>query len=109
MAVLEKFPKQPAEEQDYDIDFTPYVLSMGEAVASDHTIDDVNVSGADDELTIESSSIHNGSTLDGVASCYVKVWTSGGTSGVKYKITARVATAGGRKHEAEIQIQVKET
>jgi hypothetical protein len=106
MPILEKFPKQPADEQDYDIDFTDYVTGMGEAVTDAHTIDEVSVD--DDDLTIQSSSIHNGSTLDGVASCYIKVWTAGGTDGVTYKITARIATAGGRVHEVEIQVKVKE-
>jgi hypothetical protein len=38
----------------------------------------------------------------------VKVWTSGGTDGVTYKITATLTTVGGRTKQAEIRVKVKE-
>jgi hypothetical protein len=37
-----------------------------------------------------------------------KVYTSGGTDGVTYKITATVTTTGGRVKQAEIKVKVKE-
>lgn len=105
MPVLTEFKKQPADVQDYDIDFTAYVTGMGEAVTDSHEIDVVTV---DTGLTLGSSEMHNGTTLDGVPSCFIKVWLSGGTSGSTYKVTARIATDGGRVHEVEIKIKVKE-
>ena len=38
----------------------------------------------------------------------VKVWTTGGTDGTTYKITATVTTQGSRVKQAEIKIKVKE-
>jgi hypothetical protein len=105
---MDSFEKQPGEDQDYNANFTDYVLSQGEAVDDAHTIEDVTVSGPDDELVIQSSTIHNGVSLKGISSTFIKVWTTGGTARKTYKITAIIATAGGRIHEHEFQIKVKE-
>lgn len=108
MPILTTWQKQPTDEQDFNFVMSDYITSMGEALGAAHTIEDVTVEGADDELEIQSTSIHNGVALNGATECFIKVWLAGGTSGVTYKITARIATAGGRIHEVEAKLKVKE-
>lgn len=89
--ILATFTKQPADVQDYDIDFTDYLAGLSDAGAS------ADVS-SDPGITIDSHVLSSG---------VVKVWVSGGTAGT-YKITAALTTTGGRVKEAEIKIKVKE-
>lgn len=89
---LATFKKQPSETQDYDIDFTEYLADLGDTASSHVVI-------ADAGITINTSTLTAG---------VVKVWVAGGTDGQKYKITARITTAGTRVREAEITIAVKE-
>lgn len=92
MSILATFDKQPADVQDYDIDFGPYLTGLGDTAVS-HAV--VVPTG----ITLMSSGM-----TDGV----VKVWLSGGENRQKYKITVQVTTNGGRVKEAEIIIKVKE-
>jgi hypothetical protein len=92
MPILETFQKQPADVQDYDIDFTEWLAGFS----------DIGLSlavQADTGITVVSSEFANG---------VAKVWLSGGTTGMTYKITARMTTTGGRVKEVEIRIRVKE-
>lgn len=95
MTILAKFEKQPDDVQDFDIDFSEWLTGMADT-APGPTGADVTV---DTGLTILASALNDG---------VVKVWTSGGTDGVTYKITATVTTAGGRVKQAEIRVKVKE-
>lgn len=95
MSVLAKFEKQPADIQDFDIDFTDWLTGMFDTASGPDGIAVV----ADSGITILAFVL-----ADGV----VKIWTSGGTDGVTYKITATVTTAGNRVKQAEIKIKVKE-
>lgn len=92
MGILAKFVKQPADIQDYDIDFNEYLTANSDTAAS-HT------STVDAGITKQSSVM-----ADGV----VKVWLSGGTSGETYKVTVTVTTTAGRVKQAEIAVKVKE-
>lgn len=92
MPILETFQKQPADVQDYDIDFTEWLAGFGDIGLS-------LVVQADTGITVVSQEFANG---------VAKVWLSGGTTGMTYKITARVTTTGGRVKEVEIRIRVKE-
>jgi hypothetical protein len=104
--VLEKFdPIAVGDEQDYDIDFTPYVTGLGEAVGDAHTLDLITAATG---ITLQSSAIHNGATLKGVASCFVKVWLVGTQKGT-FEVVVRVLTAAGRKHTGAITVKVAET
>jgi hypothetical protein len=94
--ILETWQKEPGEKQDYDVDFTKYIRSMGETVGAAHSL---SVS-ADTGITVTASSI-----TDGVA----KIWLQGGTDGEDYQVTAIVTTAGGRIHHGHILIQVRLT
>lgn len=91
--ILGTFTKQPSEIQDYDIDFNEYLTSMGGDSIVGHTV------LATDGITVQSSLVVSG---------VVKIFLSGGTTGGRYVVTARVTTNGGRVREGEIVIRVKE-
>ncbi|MBX3610405.1 MAG: hypothetical protein KF871_10975 [Hydrogenophaga sp.] len=93
MPILERFTKQPADVQDYDIDFAEYLDALTDTAAS-------AVVEADVGLTIVNYLI-----LGKV----VKVWVSAGTSGQKYKVTVRLTTTGGRVKEVEFLVIVRDT
>ncbi len=95
MTILAKFEKQPADVQDFDIDFTEWLTGMSDTAAGPSGLTVV----ADTGLTLLAFTLSNG---------VVKVWTSGGTDGTTYKITATITTAGARVKQAEIKIKVKE-
>lgn len=92
MPILEKFIKQPADVQDYDIDFNEWLAAFPDTALS-------HVAVAEAGLTLQFSQLLNG---------VVKVWLSGGADGGKYKVTATLTTTGGRVKQAEIQVSVKE-
>lgn len=105
MAILEKYEQQPNERLDRDIDFNTLFLSALNDTAPGPTGVEVTcerigpaVDGQPD-LVIDDFELIQGK---------VKVWLMGGTSGVTYKITARVTSAAGRVKEAEIAVKVKE-
>lgn len=95
MPVLGTFPKQPADVQDYDIDYSEYCAGFTPA----DTLTGTPVVTADPGITVASTTrVGN----------VVKVFLSGGTSGVTYKVTCRATTTGGRVKEVEIKVKVKE-
>lgn len=89
---IAKFSKQPADVQDYDVDFTDYLASFGDAGQGETTV-------ADPGLTLVGHSL-----LGSV----VKVWLAGGTDGSTYKITTTLTTTGGRVKQAEFLLKVKD-
>jgi hypothetical protein len=93
MSVLEKFTKQPADVQDYDIDFSEYLASMGDDVALSYVV------SADPGITLVYSML---------TGAVVKVFLSGGVTGTSYKVTTTLTTMGGRVKQAEIVVRVKE-
>ncbi len=92
MPILETFKKQPADVQDYDIDFSEWLAGFSDSPAS-HAVE-----------------VETGITLDNheLAGSIVKVWLSGGVDGNTYKVTVRLTTVGGRTYEVEIRVKVKE-
>jgi len=92
MPILETFTKQPADVQDYDIDFAEYLDGLADTAATDAVT-------ADPGITVMSHTVI-GKT--------VKVWLSGGVHLGRYKVTVRLTTAGGRVKEVEILILVRE-
>ena len=95
MSILAKFEKQPADVQDFDIDFTEWLTGMVDEAPGPFGL----VVVADPGITINLTRLLNG---------VVKVYTSGGADGVTYKITATVTTLGNRTKQAEIKVKVKE-
>ena len=108
MASLGLQRKQPSEVMDYDIDFSEY-LPEGDELAS--AGNPPTPTGCD---AFVSSATETSSTLV-IDNVYVidsgktlKVWVSGGTNGVTYKVTLRATTAGGRVKEVEFKVKVKD-
>lgn len=89
---MERFDKQPAEVQDYDIDFNEYLAALNDTGASHAVTVDTGITKVSDAL----------------AAGVVKVWLSGGNHGTNYKVTATLTTTGGRVKEHEILIRVRE-
>lgn len=84
--------KQPVEILDYDVDFSRWL--------------------ANDTITAASAVITPAGslavqTLD-VEPKLVKVWLSGGSDGVSYKIEITVDTAGGRRGQVEFRVRVRD-
>ncbi len=92
--ILEKWPKQPDDIEDYDVSFVDYLAARSDTGAS-HTVA-ISPSGG---ATILASTLTAG---------VVKVWVTGGVSGTEYKITVTLTTTGGRVKQAEVSIKVKE-
>ena len=94
--IVATFEKQNFDEQDYDIDFNPYLSNVGDSIATLA----VTAQGG---ITLGSGGkapSHN----QGV----VKFWVSGGVSGTRYKITIQITTAATRKLEHEVIIALVE-
>lgn len=86
--------KQPREIEDFDI-------ICAKRMSDDDTITSVTASysGPDQSLVIERCT-----WTDTVA----KIWTSGGTDMVTYKITALIHTANGRLIEVDFHLEVRD-
>ena len=96
--ILAKYEKQPAEVKDYDIDYSEWLGPVADTVASTTAI----VTSVTEAVpTLEIDSIMETSTT-------VKLWVSGGTGGVSYKVTVQMTTTGGRLDESELVFKVKD-
>lgn len=101
--ILGRFTKQPAEVLDYDIDFSEF-LSDGDTLAA--TADDPPVPNPL-SVTVDDPSITLGPTW--LLNAYtVKQWLSGGTDGLRYKITLTVTSNAGRVKQVEFVVRVKD-
>lgn len=87
------FLKQPADQLDYDLDFSDW-LSNDDTIVGAQA-----VSSVPDELEISSVTVSDQA---------VKVWVSGGLDGSTYKVTTTVTTAEGRIKELDFKIRVKD-
>lgn len=94
---LARFDKQPNEVRDYDVLFGPALDEFADEAQPGNPID--------------IAPVPEGITLDSVTwlptERIMKFWVSGGVVG-RHTLTAWLNTAGGRRWEADIQIQVKE-
>jgi hypothetical protein len=86
------FQKQPADQLDYDLDFSDWLIS------SDEITGVVATSNLPEELLVLSASV-----IDQT----VKIWIAGGLDGSTYKVTSTIATAEGRIKEIEFKIRVR--
>jgi len=109
MTALASYAKQPAEVIDYDIDYAEYF-------ATDDRIDSTGVPAEPRNAYFNVSSVSEVTPTLVVDSTYVigegkvlKLWVSGGTNGVSYKVTARVTSTGGRVKEVEFKVKVRDT
>lgn len=91
---MDKFPKQPLERRDIDVvteDWMPI---------SDY-IQSATISVTPVGLTVDTPII-SPDTL------WLKVWVSGGTNKVDYKITTTITTHDNRVKEHEFMVKVRE-
>ena len=98
MSVIANWGQQPGETLDWDIfyggspDGSEDWLSFGDSIQS--VVTTVDAPG-----------------LSVVSSCTekrVKLWVSGGVSGVKYKVTITITTANGRTKQDEVYFRIRE-
>lgn len=83
---------QPGDVRDYDLDFREVIPTHDDPVTT-ATVS-VEPAGLDVDCVV----------VDG----RVKVWLAGGDAGCKHKVTAVAHTAGGRAHEADLRVRVKD-
>lgn len=91
--ILGSFSKQPVEVLDYDIDCSDWLVSDDVVASATATV----TGGAG--LVVDSVF---------VASPRIKVWLSGGTNGLSYKITVTITTDDGRIKQVEFRVRVKD-
>lgn len=92
MSVLGSYIKQPAEKDSYSINY------------ADDLIDSDGIASVD--VTVDPSGLTIVSSL--VVGTRVKVLLSGGTNGMKYKVTATATTDDGRILQDEFIIKIKD-
>lgn len=85
------FNKQPADIQDYDINWNQWLTGMSDTAVS-YTI------VSDPGIAILSSTLSAG---------VIKVWISGGVDGGSYIVTLTLTTAGGRVKQHEFAINIR--
>lgn len=93
MAIIGNINQQPSDNLDYDIDCTD-LIGSGDTVAS------VTVASTSADLSVLAVVA---ATADAV-----KVWITGGISGVTYKVTVTVTTTLGRVKQDELKVKIKE-
>jgi hypothetical protein len=100
--ILGRFIKQPAETLDYDIDFTEFLNDGDTLVSSGSPAVPVplNVVVSPTGLTIGGTYVLSGTTI--------KQWLSGGTDGIKYKVTLTATSNAGRVKQVEFYVRVKD-
>lgn len=96
--ILAKYEKQPAEVKDYDIDYGEWLGPAADELA---TAVAVVTSATEETPTLQVDSIAKSTTA-------VKLWISGGTAGVTYKVTVQMSTRDGRLDESELVFKVKD-
>ena len=84
--------KQPAEKFSYTV-------SYAEALTAGDNVQLATASVSPVGLTVDNV---------GVYDPRVKLWVSGGTNGVSYKVTLTVTTADGRVFQDELTFKIKE-
>lgn len=90
--ILATYTKQPADVLDYDVEYSDFMGGI-DALSSK------TVTATPTGINVDSSSI---------VGTRVKVWLSGGTNGVTYKITVTATTSDGRVKQDEFKVKVKD-
>lgn len=101
--IIGKFNKQPAETLDYDIDFTEF-LNDGDTLA---TTGNPPVPSPL-SVTIDNAGMTLGPTFVVGDGKIIKQWLSGGTDGVRYKVTVTATSNAGRVKQVEFVVRVKD-
>lgn len=90
--ILGTYTKQPADVLDYDVDYSEFLAGID-------TLANKTVVATPAGINVDQSFIVGGR---------IKVWLSGGTNGVTYKITVTATTSDGRVKQDEFKVKVKD-
>lgn len=96
---MRSYPKQPSEQIDIDVDFSTSLTATD--TISTMVAEPVQIAGETDVTPLQVHAVQ-------FAGITGKVWVKGGADGCDYRVTAIVATAGGRIKEAEFRVRVKD-
>jgi hypothetical protein len=96
--ILAKYEKQPAEVKDYDIDYSDWLIPAADTI-NGITTAVTSETQATPTLVVDYTQL----TIT-----LAKLWISGGTVGVQYKVTVRMTSAGGRIDESELIFSIKD-
>jgi hypothetical protein len=96
---MDSFRKQPNDILDYTFDAREFLDAGDSLLTADFTVADRN--GAEEPAALQLGAVD-------ISADSAKVWVSGGTDYVDYKVTGRLTTAGGRVVEHEVLIKVRE-
>lgn len=103
MPTLKTYQKQPADQKDYDIDYSDWLAGVTPADTLATVVATVTCTSASPDNTL----VVNSTTVSATS---VKFMVSGGTSGKTYKLTSLATTAGVdgfvRKDETELIFEV---
>ncbi len=91
--ILKTFLRQPREDKDYDVDFSPWLIPIGD------TLDNVDfyITNLDDP-DIADLEVYK----HVITEHKLKLWVRGGTDGCAYKVEIVANTVGGRVDESEL-------
>lgn len=92
--ILGTFIKQPADTMDYDINYSEW-LTFNDNVQEAAIL----IEGSDSTLIKVSHFINDP---------VIKIWLSGGTAGITYKVTCTMTSADGRIRQDEFKMKIKE-
>lgn len=98
--ILANYEKQPDERKDYDVDYAEWLSDIVD------TLDLVEPS-----VTCLSDPLDTSLVVEPdppMTTTQVKLWVNGGTDGMKYKITLKTTTVGGRIDESELIFKVRD-
>jgi hypothetical protein len=101
--ILGNFIKQPAETLDYDIDYSKF-LTDGDTLLATGNPPVPNPL----DVTVSPAGLSVGPTFVINSGTYIKQWVSGGTAGVRYKITVTATSNAGRVIQHEFVVRVKD-
>jgi hypothetical protein len=101
--IIGKFNKQPAETLDYDIDFSEFLADGDTLVTTGNPPVPSPLS-----VTIDNAGMTLGPTVVIGGGKIIKQWLSGGTDGVRYKITVTATSNAGRVKQIEFVVRVKD-
>lgn len=97
MALLGTFTMQPADEWDYDIYYGEWLTDSDGF--SEHVSPTVTITP--DTLTLEK-------VVKDYENKIIKIWLSGGSDGVRYKVEVTVRTREGRTRQDEFFVIVRD-
>ena len=97
--ILATYTKQPSEVKDYDVDYLPWLAPPGDTLDNVETTVLCLTDATDTTLAVDRTAI---------TSSLVKLWITGGTANMKYKVTIKVSTPAGRVDESELIFKIKD-